>query len=262
MFSEIKPGGSPAPVVPISTPPGPESPKANEGGVSIDEAVKGGEHTKIPIISASGQTSLPGSSSAPGTSVSLSGLVQGKVVVDLMDALLPAILVLAFRKMRIDVKKTSLQLTVGEKNTLAPICEACLQSINLDFANPWVTLAFSVSIIYGGKLIEVGGVQWLDKKASEQPPAKASAPAKTANPLTNPGAGAVQPPAPSTPKASTDQAPFTDIKQPANVIAWSEDDLRRVQKYGGYGREKAIKWLDRNWIKNGCQLPDKWNKPL
>jgi hypothetical protein len=265
MFSVITPGGSAAPANPVNPQPAPEAPKANEGGVSLDDAVKGGEHTKMPIISGGGAAGNPGASPVSGTSVSLSGLVQGKVVVDLMDALLPALLVLLFRKMKLDVKKTQMQLTVGEKNTLAPIVEACLQSINLDFSNPWVTLAFSISIIYGGKVVEIGGVQWLDKKAGETPvkqPQTPVVPMRTANPTTNPGAGSAQPPAPNPPKPATDTAPFKDIVPPAASTQWTEDDLKRVQKYGSYGREKAIKWLQKNWERNGCRLPDKWNKPI
>jgi hypothetical protein len=259
MFSHITPGGTSGSVNPNPQQPTPEAPKANEGGITLDDAVKGGEHTKLPIFSASGGTTTPLQPGAPGTTVQLGSLVQGKVVVDLMDALLPALLVLLFRKMKLDVRKTQMQLTAGEKNTLAPIVEACLQSINLDFSNPWVTLAFSAAIIYGGKVIEVGGVQWLDKKAGEGQPLKEKPP-----PVVNMGGAPkrTQPPTQNQPKPATDTAPFVDIKQPENVIAWSEEDLRRVRKWGGYGEAKARQWLEKNWIKLGCKLPEKWNKPI
>ena len=267
MFQSISPGGAPA-SAPVQPAPGPSSsaPKANENTVTIDDAIKGGEHAKMTGFSVTDVTNKPGQPGAPGSSVALGGLVQGKVMVELIDALIPAVIVLLFRKMKIDAKKTQMQLTQGEKNTLAPIVEACLNSINLDFSNPWTTLSISMLIIYGGKALEVGGTQWLDKKADEKKEDKKPAPVvPIRNPLTSPGAGKAQAPQPNPPKAATDTGPFTDIKvsQPSgNAIAWTDEDYRKVRRWGRYNHEKAIAWLERNWIKNGCALPAKWDKPV
>src|SRR5271154_6005160 len=90
MFETIKPGGAPAP----SPAPSPSAPKANENTVSADDAIKGGEHTKMTSFSVSDLANRPGGPGASGSSVALGGLVQGKVAVDLMDALIPSLIVL------------------------------------------------------------------------------------------------------------------------------------------------------------------------
>lgn len=266
MFTTISPGGAAPASGTGAAAPIPEAPKADEGTVSQEEALKGGQHAQMSGFTVSDLSARPGGSGAGGSSVALGGLVQGKVIVELIDSLLPAIIVVLFKRLKLDAKKAQFQLSEREKNVLAPIWEACLNSINLDFSNPWTTLAVSMAFLYGGKALEVGGVQYVEKKAGDtaaQLGAKTQAPVVpiNANPLTNSGAGAAQPPRQNTPPAATDNGKFTNInpnQDSGNVIAWSENEIKIVMAKAKKNRKKAIKWLELNWIKNGCQLPAKW----
>lgn len=267
MFSIITPGGSaaaanPAPHPGSPTPPNSpaESNMANKDNVGLAEALKGTDHTKITQFSVSDTskgsggpnsgggpnwTGGPGSGGGPGNSVPLGGLVQGKVVVELMDSLIPALLVVVFHKLEVATKKTDFQLTVGEKNTLAPIVEACLNSINLNFDSPWTTLAISLAVIYGGKALEKGGVAFLDKKADESKPAdpdRHNRPAKGFKPMTAA--------APSPIPDATDTGAFVEVREPV-LPSWTEADVKKVEARRKRGRAEAIDWLNKNWKKKG-----------
>lgn len=253
-FEEIVPGGSPAPAAAPNPTPPKESSAANSGTVTEAEALAGAAHTKMTSFSVSDLANKPGGPTIPGTpgqSVALGGLVQGKIAVDLMDALIPALLVLLFKKLEIDVKKTDFGLTAGEKNTLSPIVEACLNSINLDFSSPWTTLLISLVVIYGGKALEKGGVQFLEKKAAESKPAdplkheKKKGPAIVAEMF--PGSPASKPPEPTRTADSTNMDDFGATPGPAT---WTEADVTVIEKRRKKGRAEAIQWLELNWAKS------------
>lgn len=252
-FEEIVPGGSPATAADPSPGKPPESAAANSGAVKIEDALAGAAHTKMTSFSvsdiATGRTgpTIPGT---PGSSVALGGLVQGKIAVDLLDSLIPAVLVLLFKKLEIDVKKTDFGLTAGEKNTLAPIVEACLNSVNLDFSSPWTTLLISLTVIYGGKALEKGGVQFLEKKAAETKPAdplkheKKKAPSIVKEMF--PGGPSGKAPEPTRTPDSTNMDDFGTTDGPAT---WTEADVTVVEKRRKKGRAEAIQWLEANWAK-------------
>lgn len=254
-FEEIIPGGAPAPVVPIAPVKPKESVAANSGVVSEADALAGAGHTKMTSFSVSDMANKPGGPTTPGTpgqSVALGGLVQAKIAVDLVDSIIPAVLVLLFAKLEIALKKTDFQLTAGEKNTLTPIVEACLNSINLDFSSPWTTLLISMVVIYGGKALEKGGVQFLEKKTAEQKPAdpdkhnKKKGPAIVAEMF--PGSPTAKPPAPASPADSTNLDDFGTTAGPA---VWTEADVTIVEKRRKKGRAEAMEWLETNWLKEG-----------
>lgn len=248
-FETIVPGG----ISVTSAPPKPEpSAAASIGTITQEEALKGAEHAKMTTFSVSDLSKGPGGpqpiGGPSGSSVQLGGLVSGKVVVDLMDSLLPALLVLIFYKMGVETRKSQYQLTQGEKNTLAPIVEACMNSINLNFDSPWTTLVVSLLVIYGGKAAEIGGTAFLDKKTAEKTPAKpAPKPAKVV-PLSDP------PKPQHTPAASTNTDDFKSVEE---VIAsdgpptWTEADINAVVKKRKCSKSKAVEWLNYNWKKKG-----------
>ena len=250
-FEEIKSGGNPTPSPsPLPT----SSPAAQSGAISQEEALKGAEHAKMNVFSVSDlATGKPGQPlpGTPGSSVALGGLVQAKVAVDLMDSLIPAVLVLLFAKLEIQVKKTDFGLTAGEKNTLVPVVEACLNSINLDFSSPWTTLLISLVVIYGGKALEKGGIQFLEKKAAETKPAdpnkhekrKAETIVKEMFPGGPSGQGA------PAPVKIPDSANMDDFGQTGGPPVWTEADVAVVEKRRKKGRAEAIQWLENNWAK-------------
>lgn len=252
-FEEIVPGGAPAPATPVVPI---ESAAANSGATTMADALGGAAHTKMNVFSVSDLANKPGGPTVPGTpgaSVALGGLVQGKIAVDLMDSLIPAVLVLLFAKLEVTVKKTDFQLTAGEKNTLAPIVEACLNSINLDFSSPWTTLLISLVVIYGGKALEKGGIQLLEKKAAETKPADPNKhekrKAETIVKEMFPGGPSAPGPAPVSTPDSTNYDDFGTTPGPST---WTEKDVTIVEKRRKKGRAEAMQWLELNWANSAA----------
>lgn len=155
-------------------------PGAPKGSVNETEALKGADNAKIPPLSGFG-TPLGAGQAVQGQSVPVGGLLDGMLAINLIDAVLPAILVLILFKAGMEMKSAELKLTEKEKNTLAPIVQKCLDQLMINFNNPWVALSFSACVIYGSKIIEKGGVKLLEQKAAslkKPDPVKPAAPAK------------------------------------------------------------------------------------
>lgn len=125
------------------------------------DAVSGADMPTISMPPESGQLT-PGNA---GSGVAVGSLIDGKTATELMDSVLPAVLVFALYKAGLQLKKTELQLTEREKNTLAPLMQKCMDALMLNFDSPFVALGVSMTVIYGGKIMEKGGVAWLDKQA-------------------------------------------------------------------------------------------------
>lgn len=143
----------------------PAAPEALRGTVSEADAIKATDQSKFTTLTpltGGGNTlgSQPGNNAVP-----VGNLVDGALATELLDALLPALLVVALKALKLEIKKTDLQLTAKEKSTLAPLVKACLDSLFLNFNSPWVALGFSATIIYGAKITEHGVIKALDKKA-------------------------------------------------------------------------------------------------
>lgn len=132
------------------------------GQATTGDALNGANNSNINTITGFGQPlGQPGTG---GQSVAAGGLIEGTVMVNLIDSVLPAIMVLIFHKMDMRMKKTDLQLTANEKTTLSPIVQKCMDTLMINFNNPWVALLVSFGVIYSGKIIQHGGVNWLDKQ--------------------------------------------------------------------------------------------------
>lgn len=257
-FETITPGGTPS-VAPI----------AQKGLLSEEDALKGADHTKSTVFSVSDMTKGSGAQSGTGvpigsgTSVSVGQLIQGKVAIDMMDAVIPSLFVLVFYRFGIDTKKTSYQLTQGEKNTLVPMVEACLQTINLNFESPWTTLSLTLLFIYGGKAIEVGGVAAIEKKLSASRPASTT-PLKGAGGVkldkearfTNDGKTTFE--APPAPKFEANLQPGANGSDPLGPPIWTDADVDVVVKKRKGTRADAIEWLNNNWaLERGLVKPGK-----
>jgi len=76
--------------------------------------------------------------------------------------------VMIFHAIGMKLKKTDMQLTQKEKDTLAPVLQKCLDQLMINFNNPWNALAITVGIIYGSKAMEKGVVSYIDKKNDEK----------------------------------------------------------------------------------------------
>lgn len=176
-------------VDPNKPPPGPNPAPPNAGTlagtVTEEEALNASKHTKISTLigipGTSGSTSVPGGTQ----SVSVGGMVDPKLAVNLMDAVLPSLLVLLLFKLGVKLRKSELQLTEKEKDTIAPILNKCLDTLMIHFDNPWTALIVTLITIYGSKVGEKFGVAMLEKKVKEQEDGEAgkpSDPSKVADP--------------------------------------------------------------------------------
>lgn len=146
---------------------GQQQPKTDANVISDDQAINAVSGADMPLISLppeSGQLT-PGNA---GSGVAVGSLIDGKTATELMDSVLPAVLVFALYKAGLQLKKTELQLTEREKNTLAPLMQKCMDALMLNFDSPFVALGVSMAVIYGGKIMEKGGVAWLDKQAADK----------------------------------------------------------------------------------------------
>ncbi len=107
-------------------------------------------------------TNVDTSTTAPGTTTvetgtakkSLSHLVKGKHAVNLLDLLLPALLVYTINLIGYRVSKDKLKLDKEEKETLTPFVEDWLQAIEIDMNNPHYNLLIGISIVYGSKIVD------------------------------------------------------------------------------------------------------------
>lgn len=235
-------GGSQPVINPPVTPQEGQKPANPAGGtpgeISPDALKASLKHTEISSVTGTGAAGTTGAApigtATPGSSVSLGGMVQGEWAVNIMDALLPAAMVAGFYAMGLKLRKSELQLTEKEKQTIAPIMQKCLDSVLLNFNNPWNALAITVIAIYGGKLMEKGLVGWLDKKQEEKQDEalreKVAAAEKANNPAkfdhANQSAHDIQ----------TGNA-LVEGQQP-----YTEADVRARMKAGKCSREKAIEW--------------------
>lgn len=240
---QSKPNEATAPVGPGS----PGSAAAANGTVTADQALSGLDHTKIASVSASGAPGAAGpaplGTQAPAASVSLGGIVQGEWATNIMDAVLPAAIVFGLHYFGIKLRKSEVQLTEKEKQTVAPIMQKCLDNILLNFNNPWAALAWTLGAIYGGKLIEKGGIQWLEGKEQDREDealkAKVEQAERAHDPAkfdyTNASANDIQ-----TGQVATPMQPYT------------ESEVRERMKRAKVSRAKAIEYLERKYKKQAA----------
>jgi hypothetical protein len=224
------PGGSAAQASAASSP----------GTISMQEALSGSNHTTISDISGQSANSAPGGPvQTPGASVSLGGMVQGEWVVNIIDALLPAAIVAAFYAMGVKIRKTEMQLTAGEKNTLAPLVQKCMDSMLINFTNPWNALGITMLAIYGGKIMEKGLVAWIDKKQEKQEQEVLKSKIETALRQNDPVND-------SSNQSSADII-AGKVVTPNDQLPFTEDEVRATMKSRKMGREKAIEALKRKY---------------
>jgi hypothetical protein len=134
---------------------------ANDSLLSEAEILATNEHTNTSFIpNTSDGPNSPNTGTLPGTGpinpgMKLGATISGKFAVDMTDIILPAVLVWAVSALGYGIDKKALALTAKEKETLTPLVQAYLDSINVNFNNPLGNLIFGFAMIYGGKAIEV-----------------------------------------------------------------------------------------------------------
>lgn len=136
------------------------------GSIPDSDVFKAVEGTKISTLSPMGGND-PLLGQPMGNSVPIGGLIDGGLAVELMDALLPSLLVAIMAAIGAQMKKTDLQLTAREKSTLTPLMQKCMDQLMVNFQSPFAALGVSMLIIYGAKVTEHGVIQMIDKKAEK-----------------------------------------------------------------------------------------------
>lgn len=227
---------------------------AVKGSATIEDIFQANNNTKVsPLSVADNPTTQPTTANAAnnqiqggGSSVALGQMLEGKLAIELMDAMLPGLFVAIFYAIDIKLRKSELQLTQKEKDTIAPIMQACLNTIMLNFNSPWTTLAVTVGVIYGSKVTEKGIVTWIDKltekkeqEALEEKTGlkvvsinKEPVPVLKNNPMQNESANTIQ----------NNQSLFTENAKP-----YGEKEIQAMMKRRSIGRERAMKVLDKKY---------------
>jgi hypothetical protein len=87
------------------------------------------------------------------------------------DIMLPALLVWVVSMLGYGIDKKQLALTAKEKETLTPLVQTYLDSINVNFNNPLNNLLFGIAMIYGSKIPDViSNVRKLETKGKTNQP--------------------------------------------------------------------------------------------
>lgn len=84
----------------------------------------------------------------------LGKLMKGEFAVEMVDMLIPSLVVLLTNYIGYVLEKKDLQLSKSEKEALSPAVQDVLDDINIDFNNPWVNLGVMLSIVYGTKIMD------------------------------------------------------------------------------------------------------------
>lgn len=227
------------PAIPIQTQTAPgtspdpqANPSAIPGQISLQEALKGGDGAKMDTIS----LGRPGDTATPGNQVGLGSLIEGKLTLEMLDTILPAIMVLVFHAAKIQLNKSVFQLAVKEKDTLAPLLQKCLDSIMINFNSPWTAFGVTAIAIYGAKIFEHGGKALIDRKLEEK---KNKQPGKVVD-MKQPVA-----------REKEKEEPPKTTEPPTSLRMWDEDDVKKVIKKRRKGVDDAMQWLAANWEKKG-----------
>lgn len=97
----------------------------------------------------------------------LGKLMGGTFAVDLVDMLIPSLVVLIVNRVGYLLEKKDLQLSKSEKEALSPAVQDVLDEIEIDFNNPFVNLGVMLAIVYGSKIIDK--IPAMKKKADIKP---------------------------------------------------------------------------------------------
>ena len=203
----------------------------------MEDAIKGGESAKMNPISLGDLTDQ----TKAGNQVGVGSMVEAKVALEWIDALIPALAVVLFHRFGYVIKKGDMQLSAKEKDTLAPLLQKCLDQLLINFNSPWVALGITATVIYGSKVMEHGGKAKIDKEKAEKDRVEKTESGKTKTSTGQPAMKAM---------VSVD-TPIVDLNASGTLRNWDETDLAKVLKKRKRGRADAEQWLNDNWIKKG-----------
>jgi hypothetical protein len=134
------------------------TPNPGENLLSDKEIFETGEHAQSSFIPNTSEgpnppNDLPAPNVAPGTK--LGNTVSGKFITDMADLIIPSLAVFLIGAIGYGIDKKTLGLSAKEKETLTPLVQAYLDSINVNFNNPLNNLLFGLAMVYGSKIVDV-----------------------------------------------------------------------------------------------------------
>jgi hypothetical protein len=234
------PGSATGPTSEAGTKPSPAVTGAH-GVIDEKAATAGLNYTSIPTFSQNAGGSQSGAAplgtATPDSGSNLGGMVKGEWVVSMMDSILPGLLVAGLYAFNIKLRKTELQLTEKERQTIAPVMQRCLDTILLNFDSPWSQLAITVGVIYGGKVAEKGLIGFMDKK-EEKRNTKLNEELKEAALRTDKEANPAK--YDTTNTTSANDIATGAVHMPSAEMPFTEEDIKSTQKRYKIGRDKAI----------------------
>lgn len=120
---------------------------------NTDDVFNTGSHTEAT----GGNTAASGSGPAPNqpngqtSAGKLLGDKGAKFAIDLMNALIPAVLYMLITRMGYENDKDQWKIEKEEREFVSPAVQAVLDKIMIDASNPYAQLAIVLGILYGGK---------------------------------------------------------------------------------------------------------------
>ena len=91
-----------------------------------------------------------------GQQLNAGNLINAELAVSFLDQVVPVVFVLIFKKYyNKTVSKKQIQLTASEKDTIKPVLQNYLNSINFSVEKPIDALMITFAFIYGMKFIEI-----------------------------------------------------------------------------------------------------------
>ena len=112
-------------------------------------------------------------SSVKTSSTKLGSVIQAELAVNLLDVAVPALIVTAIYYVGYKIEKREMNLNAKDKQVIIPAMQSALDAVQINFENPFVNLAFVVSVVYGVKIIEaIPEMKKADKKKPDVPAPK------------------------------------------------------------------------------------------
>lgn len=106
-----------------------------------------------------------------GQRLNLGNLIDAKLLINLADSLIPALMVIGFKIVaKKKINKSKFSLTAQEKETIQPVLNNYLQTVNFSIESPLNALLLTLGVIYGTKTVEVVSGEMLDEKTETEKP--------------------------------------------------------------------------------------------
>jgi hypothetical protein len=139
-----------------------------------------------PVQSGTNNQSGTGSINGPfpnnpnAQNIKAGSLITPDIAVAFMDVVIPVVFVLLFKKIHNQtISKKSIQLSTSEKETIKPVLQNYLNSVNFSVDSPLNALLLTLGFIYGMKYIEISNQIPNGNFNSANPPANIGEPTAT-----------------------------------------------------------------------------------